>query len=168
MKQSKIIATCGMMAALAIVIMIVGGFLGIGMYASPMFAGLSLVPIGEKFGKKYHICLWLAVSMLSFMLVPEVEQNLMFFGLFGWYPILYPTLQKLPKLLRVIVKLALFNGVVIAIEALVILVLVPEVLGAGILSVLLLMGNVIFLLYDLLIPKMNFLLRRFAALIALM
>ena len=157
-----------MVGAVCVVLMLLGSILDLGMYAVPLFVGLFLIPIGEKYGRKYQTMLWIVIGILSFMLVPNVEQNLMFFGLFGWYPILYPTLQKPPKLLRVIVKLALFNGVVIAIEALVILVLVPEVLGAGILSVLLLMGNVIFLLYDLLIPKMNFLLRRFAALIALM
>ena len=164
MGNTKRLAVCSMVGAVCVVLMLLGSILDLGMYAVPLFVGLFLIPIGEKYGRKYQTMLWIVIGILSFMLVPNVEQNLMFFGLFGWYPILYPTLQKLPKLLRVIVKLALFNGVVIAIEALVILVLVPEVLGAGILSVLLLMGNVIFLLYDLLIPKMNFLLRRFVAL----
>ena len=161
MKQSKIIATCGMMAALAIVIMIVGGFLGIGMYASPMFAGLSLVPIGEKFGKKYHICLWLAVSMLSFMLVPEVEQNLMFLCVFGSYPILYSFFQKLSPKIRIVAKLLYFNIVIISLEYIIVTLLVPEVFEPIWFVVLLLVFNFIFLCYDKIIPNTGRIMKRF-------
>jgi hypothetical protein len=78
MKQSKIIADCGMMTAVSVVIMILGSILGLGMYASPMIVGLCLIPIGNKYGKKYHILSWVAVSILCFILIANVEQNLMF------------------------------------------------------------------------------------------
>ena len=48
----------------------------------------------------------------------------------------------------------------IAIEWLVIAVLAPEALSAAILWALLALGNVLFFAYDLLIPKMEFLLGR--------
>ena len=161
MKQSKIIATCGMMAALAIVIMIVGGFLGIGMYASPMFAGLCLVPIGERFGKKYHVSLWLAVSMLSFMLVPDLEQNLMFLCVFGSYPILYPFFQKLSPKVRIVAKLLYFNIVIISLEYIIVTLLVPEVFEPIWFVVLLLVFNFIFLCYDKIIPNIGRIMKRF-------
>ena len=154
-----------MMAAVCVVLMLLGSIMELGMYAVPLLIGLLLIPIGDTYGRKYQTMLWLVISVLSLMLVPSMEQNLMFFGLFGWYPILYPRLQRLPNLLRILVKLLLFNGAVIAIEALVMLVLVPEVLGTGMLAVLLVMGNVIFLLYDRLIPKTNALLSRFVKLL---
>ena len=164
MKQTRAISLCGVTAALAVVLMTVGGLLGIGLYAAPMLAGLCLLPAGRHLGLKYHLTLWLAVSALSFLLVPDVEQNLMFLCLFGCYPILRPALQRLPRLPRLLCKLCFFNAVSIALEALVLLLLVPETLSAPMLLLLLALGNLTFALYDRLIPRaQRFLETRLAA-----
>lgn len=154
-----------MMAALSVVLMVLGAVLELGMYACPLFAGLCFIPIGQKYGRKYHITLFAASSLLCFLMVPNMEENLMFAGLFGWYPIVRPSLQKLPKVLRWIAKLAIFNVVVIAIEWLVMTVLVPETIGGVLLWVLLLLGNITFLAYDFMIPKVEVLLGRIGKLL---
>lgn len=159
-EKSRRVASCGMMTAVCVVLMLLGAVLELGMYAAPMFAGLCLVPLGEKWGRKYQSLLWAAVSVLSFLLVPNVEENLMFACFFGWYPILRPTLQKLPKPLRMPVKLLVFNGAVIAVEAMVLLFFVPETLGTALMAALLVMGNVAFVLYDYVIPRTDILMRR--------
>ena len=41
MRKSNVIASCGMMAALSVVLMILGAALGLGLYLSPMLGGLS-------------------------------------------------------------------------------------------------------------------------------
>ena len=164
MSQSKVIATCGIMAALGVVIMIIGGVLGIGMYVSPLIVGFCLIPIGEKYGRKYQVSLWIVISILSFMLVPNIEQNLMFLCLFGPYPILYPYFQKLPKGIRLIVKLIFFNVVVIALEMLIMKVLIPEVMAKGLLIGLLIAANVIFICYDWLIPRAEIVIGRYGQL----
>jgi len=150
-----------MMTAFAVVIMVAGALLGIGMYASPMIAGLSLVPIGEKFGKKYHASVWIAVSLLSFMLIPEIEQNLMFLCVFGSYPILYSYFQKLSPKIRIAAKLFYFNIVIVAMEYIIMTLLVPEVLDKVWLIVLLVGANVVFLCYDKIIPNTGKLMKRF-------
>lgn len=144
-----------MMAALGVVIMLLGAVLGLGMYVCPMIVGLCLIPIGQDYGTKYQIMLWIVISILSFILVPNPEENLMFAGLFGWYPALWPKLQKLPKLPRFLLKLLLFNVTVIALESLIMLVLVPEVMETGMMFLLLVLGNVTFLLYDKVIPRFD-------------
>ena len=153
MKHTRAVALCGVTAALAVVLMAVGGLLGVGLYAAPMLAGLCLLPAGRHLGLKYHLLLWLAVSALSFFLVPDIEQNLMFLCLFVCYPILRPALQRLPRLPRLLCKLLFFNAVSVALEALVLLVLAPEALAPPLLLLLLALGNLTFLLYDLLIPR---------------
>lgn len=158
---SKRISVCSMMAAVGVVVMLLGAVLGLGMYVCPVIVGLCLIPIGRDYGTKYQIMLWIVISILSFILVPNPEENLMFAGLFGWYPALWPKLQKLPKLLRLLLKLLLFNVIVIAIEALVMLVLVPEIMGTAMLLVLLVLGNIVFLLYDKLIPRFDIIARRY-------
>ncbi len=158
--SAKRMAACAMTAALGVVLMLLGGILELGMYACPLLIGLVLVPLGETYGRKYHVLVYAAISILCFLLVPNVEENLVFAGFFGWYPILRPTLQKLPPLLRWGAKLLLFNAAVIAVEWLVMAVLAPEAMDAVWLWVLLAMGNVLFLAYDHLIPRTDILLRR--------
>lgn len=152
MNQTRKIALCGMMSALSVVIMAIGAVLGIGIYAAPMLAGLLLLPLGITLGRKEQLLVWISASLLCLMLIGDWEQNLMYLCLFGLYPILYPLFQKLPKGLRLMAKLAYFNLITVAAEALVLLVLVPEPLSAGMILALLAVGNLTFLLYDRLIP----------------
>lgn len=159
--NGKRVAACGMMAAVCVVILLLGAVLELGIYAAPMFAGLCLVPMGEKWGRKYQCMLWVSVSILGFLLVPNGEENLMFAGLFGWYPILQPTLQKLPGVLRIPAKLLIFNGAVVVVEAVTIFVLgLGETMSLWLVLGLLAMGNVSFWLYDFVIPRTDVLLRR--------
>lgn len=153
-------ATCAMMIALCIVLMVLGAVLELGMYAAPMFAGLCLIPIGQKYGTKYQFTVWFATSLLSLILVPNIEQNLMYIGIFGWYPIVRPMLENLPKWLRPVVKILIFNTAIIAIEALVLYLFVPEALADWMIAVLLILANITFLAYDFLIPRMEVIMKR--------
>lgn len=160
MGAAKRTATCAILAALCVVMMLLGAVLELGMYAAPMLAGLFLIIPGKQFGRRYQLMLWAAVSILSFLLVPSLEENLLFAGLLGWYPALWPSLQKLPRLLRPAVKLLLFNAVITAIEVPLMHLFFPEDLGTGMLILLLLLANITFWLYDRLIPLFEHLLRR--------
>jgi len=155
-------AVCAMMTALVVVLMFLGAVLELGMYAAPLFAGISLILIGHSYGKRYQIMVWLASSLLCFILVPNAEQNLFYFCLLGWYPIIRSKLQKLPGIIRLIVKLLIFNVIAIAIESIIIYLLLPESLTSGFIAVLLVLGNITFLAYDFLIPRMEILLIRVA------
>ena len=155
------IAVGGMLAALGVVLMVLGSFLGLGMYLSPMLAGLCLLPAGRRWGSRWQLLLWAAVSLLCLMLVPDIEENLMFIGLLGWYPALRIRLQVLPGVPRLLVKLVLFNGIILALEALITTYLVPEVFSPVLALSLLILGNVTFLLYDFAIPISEAVLERY-------
>ena len=77
----------------------------------------------------------------------------MFLCLFGLYPIVQPYFQRLPRIARLIVKLLYFNVVIIAVEAFVMILLVPEAMPPVMMAVLLVLGNVTFILYDAVIPR---------------
>lgn len=153
--QSRRMAVCSVAAALGVVVLLLGAVLELGIYVCPMVVGLCLIPIGWRFGVKYQLLLWIVISFLSFLLVPNPEENLVFAGLFGWYPALQPRMQKLPKILRALLKLLLFNAVVVALEALVLYVLVPEAVDSAMLVLLLLLGNVMFVMYDRVIGRFD-------------
>jgi len=159
--KSKTIAACGMTAALSVVIMLLGGILELGMYLSPMICGFCLIPIGRKHGARYQWLVWGCVSLLSLILVPNMEENLMYAVVFGLYPILYPHFEKMPRGLKWPAKLLYFNLVVLAVEALVMLVLIPEVMTWWMGLILMLMGNIVFLLYDFLLPRTDVLMKRY-------
>ena len=161
MKQTRRIALCGMISALSVVVLALGAMLGIGMYAAPMIAGLCLLPIRREAGLKGQLMVWLSVSLLSFMLISEVEQNLMYLCLFGLYPILVPYFLRLPKGIRTLCKFLFLNVVTIAVEMLVVLVLVPEAMGLGLGAALLVMANVVFFLYDRLLPVFDAILSKY-------
>ena len=159
-KRTRAMAICAMLAALSVVLMLLGAVLELGMYACPLFVGLCFVPVGQKYGRKYHVTLYAATCILCFLFVPNVEENLLLAGLFGWYPIVRPGLQKLNKWLGWIIKMLIFNASVVAIEWLVMKVLVPEYEEGILLWILLILGNITFLAYDFLIPRWEIMTRK--------
>ena len=159
-RKSVQIATGGLTAALCVVLLLLGSIGELGVYAAPMFAGLILVPLGQRWGRRYQFSLWLLISLLSLFLVPSIEENLMFFGLFGWYPILRPTLEKLPKHLRFLAKFLVLNLSFILLEALVMFLLIPAVFSSWLAVAMLLLINITFFFYDLLIPRFGLALHR--------
>ena len=154
-KPAKIIAGCGILTALGVVIMLLGAVIGIGTYLAPLIAGGSLLLVRRTYGVKYQVIAWLAVGILSLMLVPALEQNLMFLCLFGCYPIFWPYLQRLNRVLRLGIKLVYFNAVFISIELLLMLLIVPEAIDSLLFVLLVLLGNVVFLAYDAVLPKLE-------------
>lgn len=141
-------AAGAMTAAVCVVLMLLGGILELGMYAAPMLAGLCAMPVGKRWGGKYQCMVWLVVSVLSFLLVPQMEENLLFAAFFGWYPIVRPRLEKLPGVLRWLCKLLMFNGAILAVEVLVMCLLVPEAAEPVLALILLALANVTFVMYD--------------------
>ncbi|MBQ1236284.1 MAG: hypothetical protein IIX72_04865, partial [Oscillospiraceae bacterium] len=79
---------------------------------------------------------------------------------YGWYPILWPELEKLPKVTKYIAKFIIFNLCFISIEALVMLVLVPEAMGTVLFMIFIATANVTFFAYDYMIPLLDVPFRR--------
>jgi len=161
MKKTKAIATCGLLTALSVVLMLVGHIINIGIYAAPMLAGICLLIIEKNYGAKYQTAVWMASGILSFILVPNVEENLMYACIFGLYPIIRKYFLKLPKVPRIILKLVYFNVTFAALELLLILVLVPEATDTAFFIVMLVCGNLMFIVYDLLLPRMEYVIRKY-------
>jgi len=155
MKETRKIAAGAMMAAVCFVIMLLGLVLGLGTYAAPLLAGVAKIPYGQKYGRKYQLMVFAVSAALCLMLLPGVEQNLMYLGFYGWYPALWPSLQILPKVPRIAAKLIIFNVLFISIEMLVMLVLVPEVMESVLFVIFIITANVAFLAYDYMIPLLD-------------
>ena len=105
------VAFCGVLAALMVVIMLLGTMIPATEYLCPALAGVLSIPVVWEFGGKTSGLLYAAVALLSLILAPNKEAALFFVLLFGWYPLARPKLQHLKaKALRVVLKLVLFNA----------------------------------------------------------
>lgn len=122
--QSRKIATCGVLCALAIVILMLGSLIRIGTYAAPMIAIWLLLPIKGLFGRRASLTAYFAVALLGLMILPDRELAL-FYCAFGWWPAAKPLVDRIPgKVLRFAVKLLIYLVLI-----LLIMYLVYSVLG---------------------------------------
>nr|WP_326185069.1 hypothetical protein [uncultured Oscillibacter sp.] len=157
--KSRQIALCGVLTALAVVILLLGGAIGIGTFAAPVLAMAALLPVLEECGAKAAGTAYAAAALLALLLVPDRELALVYAG-FGWYPILRPRIARIPsRFLRLVCRLAICNGIIAVLYGLVLrlLGLTADLAGASrLLNVaLLVMGNVVFLLLDLVLVRLT-------------
>ncbi len=108
--QSFSIALCGVFGALSVVVMLLGSIVPIAMYIAPALAALLVVVAIEECDKKMAATLYLAVSLISLLFVPEREVAFVYVFLLGYYPLIKDKLDGLhPKWKSTGAKLLLFN-----------------------------------------------------------
>ena len=149
------VAFCGIIAALALVLMLLTSLVPIGTYAFPCFAGIFIAAVVIEYGWKWGLGVYAVVSVLSLFLAGDKEAVLYFIALFGYYPILKAVFEKYikNKVILYIVKLAVFNAAAIAsfFAAAFLLSISPEeytLFGVYMPLAFLAFGNVFFLVYD--------------------
>ncbi len=156
-KAASNMALGGVMAALAVVVMSLGGLIPVATFICPMVCMLLLVVVISRCGDRVAWAWYGAVAILSLLLGPDKEAAAVFVFL-GYYPILKPKMDKLP--LKWLWKLLYFNAAILVMYWLLLNLfgmaeLVAEFaeMGTVLMLVTLLMGNVTFFLLDrLLVP----------------
>jgi len=150
--SAKSIALSGVLAALAIVIMCLGGMIPIATYICPMLCALICFFVLRLCGRRIAWVWYAAVSLLCVLVGPDKEAALVFLFL-GYYPIIKRWLDA--KRLSLLWKALLFNSSVALIYLLQIFILgisssAAEFQGIGMLwlILLLLLGNTTFFLLD--------------------
>jgi hypothetical protein len=109
--SAKQIALGGVMAALAVVIMCLGGLIPVATYVCPMLCAVLLMIVMSQTGKKIAWAWYGAVAVLSLLLGPDKEAAAVFVFL-GYYPIIKPWLDQ--RKLAFLWKLVLFNVAIFA------------------------------------------------------
>lgn len=159
MKQSSKTAVCGMVAALSVVIMMLT-VIPVMTYSAPAFAGILLMVIVIEINKKWAFGVYVAVGILSLLLAADKEAAVMYVAFFGYYPIIKAILEsKLPKILEWISKFLIFNVTMVASYFVLIRVFGLSMddmneLGKYGPLILLAMGNVVFVVFDIAITRL--------------
>lgn len=162
-RRSLRVAFCGVLAGLMAALMLLGTLIPLSTYLCPMLAGALVIPVVWELGAGSGWLVYAAVSILSLILAPDKEAALLYVLLLGWYPVLRPRLQHIARRpLRLAVKLILFNAAVCAVYALLLFVFVSPDFQAEaaewtvlFLAGMLVLGNVTFLIYDLLLARLT-------------
>lgn len=150
-----------MTAALSVVLML-PTVMGLWTYALPAFAGILILFIVIEIDKKWAFGVFVVVSILSLMLLPNKEAAVFYTCFFGHYPIIKALIEgkKLPRAGEFIIKIIIFNICVLVAAFLSVKVLgipLEEFLGtqgetaswtAYAIPIMLVLGNIAFIAFD--------------------
>ena len=163
MKPSVRAAYCGILAALAVVMLLTVPVVPVMLYCAPILSGVCVAVAAEEFGWKYAFAVYAAVSLVSLMVVADKEAVCVFVLLSGAYAVIKAALKggndKLIGKFAVIfiTKLAYINVACVAYYFIAVVLLgVPRDSfgGAKFAAVLLIVGNIVMLAYDKAIDSM--------------
>ena len=142
----------GVFAALAVVIMCLGGLIPIATFLCPITCMLLLSAVLKRCGYRVAWAWYGAVAILSLLLGPDKEAGAVFVAL-GYYPVIKPKLDTLR--LKWLWKALLFNAVILVLYWLLLnifgiaqIVEEFEEMGTVMTLVTLALGNVTFFLTD--------------------
>ena len=148
----KRVALGGMLAALAIVIMCLGGLIPVATYVCPLLCCVTQYVVLRFCGQRIAWSWYVVVSFLALLMGPDKEAAMVFLAV-GYYPIIKQLIDSLK--FRVIFKIAYFNISVGIVYAIMIYLMGMQEIAAenmefGIIGlvVILLLGNVTFFLLD--------------------
>ncbi len=159
-KLSFKVALGGIIAALSILLMVIAGVTTTLVYAIPMVVGAILMVLVVEFGAGFAALVYVAVSVISILVLGNKEAAIMYIAFFGYYPIIKSFLEKyLKKILCWIVKYLIFNSAMVASYFIVSKIFMIsfddlEALGKFALPFLLLAGNILFVMYDIILTRL--------------
>ena len=161
MRNSSKTAMGGMTAALSLVIMLLTAVIPYLQYALPAMSGALLILMVIEISKSWALCTYVAVSILSFLILPNKEAAMVYCAFFGCYPILKPVLESKIQnnVICWTVKALFFNAVAVATYSIITYVFgMPleefEEYGKWAVPILLGLGNTMFVLYDICITRL--------------
>ena len=152
MKKTRYTTISGMVSALSVVIMLLTNIMPSMMYVIPIITGAIVFAVNEIIGKKWALGVFFVTSFISFVLLTDKEAALNYTLFFGYYPLLKPLYEKLPKVLSWGVKVLTFNVALVAIGLIVTFILklpfLDEDMGKFTIPIFAVLFNIVFVMYD--------------------
>lgn len=162
MRESSKAALCGIISALAIVIMLSTYISPLLVYTAPPMAGLLLLIIIKELGYKWASGAYVTISLLSVFLIADKESSVFFTFFFGYFPILSIFLNSKIKnrALNLILKLICFNCALILALSMCIFVLglsFDDIFSDGVAFTIafIVAFEILFFIYNLLVSRLE-------------
>ncbi len=157
--QAKEMAFCGMMAALAVVIMCMGTLIPLATFVCPVLCMLILGFVMKMTTKRMAWSWYVCVALLSVLLAPDKEAAAVVVFL-GYYPIIKRWFERTK--LAIMLKLVYFNAVIMVMYGMLIYLfgmdqILAEFaeLGRIMTAVTLILGNVCLVMVDVLLTRLE-------------
>lgn len=112
MKKTKRITLSALLVALGAVLMALGSFVEVLDLTVSAIASLIVVFVYLEIGSPFTWLVWLATSLVAFLIAPGSTVWLTYLIVFGIYPILKAYVERLPRPLWLVAKLAYVNAVI--------------------------------------------------------
>lgn len=160
-RESARTALGGIVAALSVALMLLSSVIPFLQYVLPAIAGAILAIIVIELNKRWAVGTYIAVSILSFIMIPDKETAMMYISFFGYYSVVKIALEQKIKLrpVRFIIKFLIFNIAMVCSYALLIYVFgmpIEDLTDNGWkgLLALLALANVMMVCYDFALTQM--------------
>lgn len=143
-----------MITALSSVLMIIAGFVPIGLYTMPALASILFIVLIDEVGCGYTLLAYAATSVVALFIAFDKEPAINFILFFGFYPIIKHIFEKIRlKPIAFILKLLVFNAGMVAVFYVgTYLLMIPtdsySIFGVYLPWLFLLVGNAVFVIYD--------------------
>ncbi len=152
MKKSVKTAMAGIISALSVVLLFLGGTIWILAYIMPMLTGMLSIILIKSLNKKTALIVYICVSILSIILLPDKECALTYIFFFGYYPIIKESISKIKnKFISIMLRFLIFNAAIISSQLICVYVfLIPfdDFLGKWGIIILIFAANIVFALYE--------------------
>lgn len=166
LKNTSLTALGGIITALSVLLMILAGVIPNVTYVIPAFSGMLLILTVQEADLKWSFFIYAAVSILSLLIVADKEAAVMYVFFFGYYPAVKELYERhFGKILQIIFKMITFNvTIILGYLLLIYIFMIPiegfDTFGKWTPFILLLIGNVVFWVYDFLITMLNSIYRK--------
>ena len=152
MKRTKKITLCAMLIALGVIVLLLGSVSGLFDMVTAVLASAFIIFCILEMGLGYGVAIYVATGVLALILLPEKTAAWTYVLFFGLHTILIPVLEKLGRVVSYILRLALMNASLFVLYFFFsALFELPEELWMNI--VMLVVGNICFVLCDILYTR---------------
>jgi hypothetical protein len=154
MKRTKKLTLSALLAALGVVLLLLGSLVELIDLSAAAVASFLVVFVFIELGLPWALLLWAATALTSLLIFPSGAS--LFYAAFGLYPLLKAALERLPRALEWTLKLLSF-GAVLAAYILVgkfVLFLPDAALSGALLWAFIALAAVAFVLYDIALSRL--------------
>lgn len=155
MKKDKMIklTVSAILSSLSVVILYIGCMTPLS-YTAVALVSLATVFAVIEFGGKFPFLIYAVTSVLSLLIVHEKSTALFYVLFFGYYPICKAVFERLHYIISWILKASVFNTALLIIITVSVYILHLEDTGLEMRLVVILLGNLTFVLYDIALNKL--------------
>lgn len=151
-----VVALCGLLGALAIVIMLMADIIPAATFCCPVLVLFLMIPVISECGNRWALVWYASVSILSLIMTFANPEATLIYLFLGYYPLLRKYINRISMLpIRIIIKLLLFNAAIAAAYSILLFVLkLPDLIsdlqeaGKWMLLLGIVLANICFFLTD--------------------